>query len=139
MKCKGWLYQSWRKFNFVIFFSSCLIFHIIFWDRLVFWDNYWFYNNITMVCKIYDFFWLKMLKIRLSPFKNFLFICFIESPSKMMKNAFYFILKVLFVLKIFKFLSWLFGDVEKIAFKIHDFTTWLRNNCNKHIAQYLVK
>ena len=32
-------------------------------------------------------------------------ICFNERPSKMMKNAFYFILKALFVLKIFKFLS----------------------------------
>ena len=30
-----------------------------------------------------------------------------------MKNAFYFTLKTLFVLKIFKFLSWLFGHVEK--------------------------
>ena len=28
-----------------------------------------------------------------------------ESPLKMMENAFYFILKALFVLKIFKFLS----------------------------------
>ena len=30
-----------------------------------------------------------------------------------MKNAFYYILKALFVLKIFNFLSWLFGHVEK--------------------------
>ena len=33
----------------------------------------------------------------------------------MMKNAFYFTLKALFVLKIFKFLSPLFGPVEKTA------------------------
>ena len=33
----------------------------------------------------------------------------------MMKNSFYFILKVFFVLKIFKFLSWLFGHIEKLA------------------------
>ena len=39
------------------------------------------------------------------PKKNIFFICFNDSPSKMMKNAFYFILKALFVLKIFKFLS----------------------------------
>ena len=38
------------------------------------------------------------------PKKN-CFIYFIESPLKMMKNAFYFILKAFFVLKIFKFLS----------------------------------
>ena len=37
--------------------------------------------------------------------KKFLFIYFNESPLKMMKNAFYFILRALFVLKIFKFLS----------------------------------
>ena len=36
--------------------------------------------------------------------KKFLFICLNESPLKLMKNAFYFILKALFVLKIFKFL-----------------------------------
>ena len=36
----------------------------------------------------------------------------IESPLKMMKNAFCFISKALFVLKIFKFLSSLFGHVE---------------------------
>ena len=34
-------------------------------------------------------------------------------PLKMMKYAFYFILKALFVLKIFKFLSSLFGHLEK--------------------------
>ena len=32
-------------------------------------------------------------------------ICFNDSPSKMMKDAFYFILKALLVLKVFKFLS----------------------------------
>ena len=37
------------------------------------------------------------------------FICFIESLIKMMENA-YFIL-----IKIFKFLSWLFGHAEKTA------------------------
>ena len=32
-----------------------------------------------------------------------------ESPLKLMKNAFYFTIKALFVFKIFKFLSWVFG------------------------------
>ena len=45
--------------------------------------------------------------------KKFLFICFDEGPLKMMKNAFYFILNALFVLKIFKFLSWHFGHAEE--------------------------
>ena len=39
----------------------------------------------------------------------------IESPLKMMKNAFYFILKAFLVLKIFKFLSQLFSHVGKTA------------------------
>ena len=38
-----------------------------------------------------------------------------ESPWILMKNAFYFILKASSVLKIFKFLSWLFGHVEKMV------------------------
>ena len=48
-------------------------------------------------------------------FQKNCFIWFNESPSKMMKNAFYFILKALFVYKIFKFLSSLFGHCEKTA------------------------
>ena len=36
-------------------------------------------------------------------------------PFKNDKNAFYLILKALFVLKIFEFLSWLFGHIEKTA------------------------
>ena len=31
-----------------------------------------------------------------------------------MKNAFYFTLKAIFVLKVFEFLSWLFAHVEKV-------------------------
>ena len=57
-------------------------------------------------------------KVGLSPSKNILFYFFNESSLKMMKNAFYFILKALFVLKIFKFLSWHLGHVEKTAYII---------------------
>ena len=38
-----------------------------------------------------------------------------ESPLKMMKYAFYFDLKALFVLKIFKFLPSIFSHAEKIT------------------------
>ena len=58
-----------------------------------------------------------MFKIGLSASKKGFLICFNDSPSKMMKNAFYFILKAAFVPKIFKSLSWIFGYLEK--------TTWL--------------
>ena len=62
----------------------------------------------------------------------------------MMEKAFYFTLKALFVIKIFKFLSSHFGHVEKwldwrgkVNFKTYDVTTWLTNICNKQTAQYL--
>ena len=35
------------------------------------------------------------------------------SPLKMMKNVIYLTLKIIFVLKIFKFLSWIFCRVEE--------------------------
>ena len=64
-------------------------------------------------------------------------------PLKMMKNAFYFTSNALFNVKIFKFLSWLFGHVAKrldkkdeINFKFYDVAAWLTNNCNTRIAQY---
>ena len=57
------------------------------------------------------------------------FICFNESPLKLIKNAFYFMLKAVFVLKIISFLSSLFGYVEKrldkkvkVNFKMYDVT-----------------
>ena len=47
----------------------------------------------------------QIIKVGLSPSEKHCVIYLIESPLKMIKNAFYFKLKVLFVLKIFKFLS----------------------------------
>ena len=58
---------------------------------------------------------LYIFKVGLSSFKKNVVICLIENLLKMMKNAFYFISKALFVLKIFKLLSRLFGHVGKTA------------------------
>ena len=63
----------------------------------------------------------------------------------MAKNGFYFILKAFSIFKIFKYLSWLFGHVENTAwlegyknnFEIDGVTSWLTNNYNTHISQYL--
>ena len=63
---------------------------------------HWMYNGCSF-------------KVGLSPSKKNCVVYFIESPLKMMKNTFYFILKALFILKIFKFLLSLFGHVEKTA------------------------
>ena len=56
-----------------------------------------------------------------------------------MKNTSYFTVKALFVLKIFKFLSSIFGQVEKqldqedmVNFKIYGVKAWETNNGNIH-------
>ena len=82
-----------------------------------------------------------MFKVALSSLRQFLAI---ESSLKMMKNAFYFTSEALFVLKIFTFLSWLFGRIrnlirKKVNLKCYDFTSWLASNCDTHIAQYFKK
>ena len=76
-------------------------------------------------------------------FQKNIFAFFIESPLEMMKNTFYFMLKVLFVLEIFSFLSRFFGFVEKrldnamVDFKIFDGIDCTTNNYNTYLAQYL--
>ena len=59
----------------------------------------------------------------------------------MMKNAFYFTSKALFVPDIFKFLSRLFVHIakqldqkDKVNPEYFDVTAWLIDNCNTHIA-----
>ena len=69
-----------------------------------------------------------------------------KSPLKIMKNAPYFTLKALLVLKIIKCLSWLFGHAknrldqkDKVNFKIYEDANWIVDNYNTHIVQYLKK
>ena len=85
------------------------------------------------------------VKVGLSLSEKFAFIYFNESPLKMMKNAFYCMLKVLFVLDIFTFLSWYFGYIEKglhekaiVSFKLYGVTEWITihmlfSTCIKHL------
>ena len=63
----------------------------------------------------------------------------VECSLKMMKNAFYFTPKALFILKIFEFLLWVLCHVtkqfdlkDKVNLKFSDVTAWLENNCNTH-------
>ena len=58
---------------------------------------------------------LHRVKAGLSPSTENYFYLLHWKPLKKMKNAFYFILKAIFVLEILTFLSWLFGHVEKTA------------------------
>ena len=69
-----------------------------------------------------------------------------ESALKMMKKDLCFTSKAIFVLKIFRFLSWLFGHIpeqldkkDKVNFKFYDATVWFTSNRNTHIAQYFEK
>ena len=63
-----------------------------------------------------------------------------------MKNAFYFTLKALFVLKLFNFFfdflfmhkNGLIGKIRLIS-NIYEVATWLTKKCNTHLTQYLKK
>ena len=105
--------------------------------------------NIFMISLTYIVLYKKTTKFKfrnsylqgpLSGLRQFLTI---ESPLKMMKNTFYFMLKVLFVLEISTFLSWIFGYVEKrldkkvmVNFKIYDVTNWTTYNHNTHSTNF---
>ena len=96
------------------------------WSSL--WCNYW-----------------KSLKSDTHLTKKTWFICFNLRSLKVMKNAFYFILKSLLIIKMFQFLCWFFGHVkhwfdwkDKFNFKIFDVTAWLIKNYITHV-QYLTK
>ena len=84
---------------------------------------------------------LKYLKSDSHLPKNTFFICFNDSPSKIMINTFHFILTTISVIKIFKLLSWVFWNIgkrlnyeDKVNFEIYGVTDWLTNNYNTHIA-----
>ena len=62
----------------------------------------------------------------------------------MIKNAFYFILKSLFLFKMFRICPDFFGHVRKwldkkakVNFQIYDVATWEKSNYNTYIAQHL--
>ena len=58
-----------------------------------------------------------MFKIGFIASNKIVFINFNQSPLKLMKNTFYFMLITLFVLEIFAFLSCYFGYVGKLIDK----------------------
>ena len=66
---------------------------------------------ILLILTFYTILCLEQIMVKVvllpSPSKKTYFTAYNESPLKVMKNAFYFILKVLFVFKIFKIFSWI--------------------------------
>ena len=113
-------------------------------ENRVFFSKFFFWKSCSkQKLEIFIFINILCLKAHSQVWDNFLAT---ERPLKIMKNAFYFTSKALFVLKLFKFLPSLFGHVakrldkkDKVNFKFYDVTGWLRNNCNTHNAQYLEK
>ena len=83
----------------------------------------------------------EIIKVGLSPFKNFAFIYVNGSPLKIMKNSFYFTFKALFVQEIFTFLSRVFGYIEKESAKLRPlranvstFLAYLRDHVPEYFA-----
>ena len=92
-------------FTFLLFFRSFFLFFC--WINPAFSSVAFHKQTSHLQSKLSDWVLFEMLhcpqhvKVGLSPSKKICVICLIESPLKMMKNAFYFILKALFVLKLF--------------------------------------
>ena len=78
-----------------------------------------------IITLLYTIILSSLFKVGLSPSKITYFICFNKSSLKLIKNAFYFISKTLFVFKIFKFFDTTFwscrknGLIRNVNFKIY--------------------
>ena len=83
----------------------------MFWIHVFNWKTWWvlfwyFLSQMSLV---------RFFKVGTSPSKKKIIYLLQWKPFKMMKRAFYVILKAPFVLKIFNFLSRCFGHAEKMA------------------------
>ena len=96
-------------FFLLILFCCCCCFFYFKWYYLKI-LNFPVYINVNLLP--YVLLW--MLKLDPHLLKN-CFICFNESPSKITRNTFYFVLKASFILNVIEFLSLLFGRVGKTA------------------------
>ena len=68
-------------------------------------------------------------KVGISTSKKIIFLYFNESPLKMMKNAFYFMLKTFSVLEMFTIFCYVEKRLDKkviVNFKIYDVTDWAK-------------
>ena len=97
-----------------------------FWSyKLWLWLQYWifWYFDVAMLLSLSTVsdesfisatYLFRKVNVRLFKKKKIVLLCFDESSLKLKKNTFYYILKAIFVLKIFIVLSHLFGHTEKI-------------------------
>ena len=89
--------SSLHKFHY---WPSC---NLIIFNTVFIWWILCFITFVRVDFNSWTHLFISILKLD-SHLPNQFFLCFNESPLKLVKNAFYFILKALFVLKIFRFL-----------------------------------
>ena len=82
------------------------------WDVIFEWPLKVFYNPTKLTISIIS---IADFKMTLPPSKKVGFICFNRRPLKMMKNAFYFMSKALFLLRYLNFCTKFFGHVGKMT------------------------
>ena len=89
---------------------------------------------------------LRSFKVGPTPSIKVGFICFNETSLKMVRNAFYFTLKVLSFFRFSIFFPDVFGHAGKrldkkdqVNFKTYDVTNWEADNNETHITRYLKK
>ena len=122
------LWNYWEKIleeksvNLVCKYSFSLSSFVLIWILLIFCmehalsiDVFLKSSSTCLKCFLKVHWWF--VKVGLSPSKKDCVVCLIESPLRMTKNVFYFVLKAFFVLKIFTFLSRRFAYIGK--------TVWL--------------
>ena len=134
-----------RKFCIIFSISFSMNFAVVYigqctkvWIKRFGFICFFFISRLVAICSIFILnseYWFQItdsfrfVKVGIPPSKKN-FISFNETPLKLVKNAFYFILKDISVVKIFKFLSWLFGHVEKAAWLKEKGILKLMTSCN---------
>ena len=108
-KVPKWRSRTWYLLHFLFYFLFLML-HFFRYKWNVLKKLKSFLKACFFVTPVLQVVSIKWEKSRLSGLRQFIAT---ESPLKMVKNAFYFTLKVFFILKIFKFLYWLFGHAEK--------------------------
>ena len=113
-KISSYISTFWHCFESFFFFKTQNSYT---WRRFCM-INFWLVglsNSKTLLQFMIFKFIFQEFKVGISPSKKICVICSIESPLKLMKNVFNFILNAFFVLKMFRLLSRLFGHAEKTA------------------------
>ena len=93
------------KYIIYIVYICLYIIYNIYIYRSIYIYIYLYISYILYIQEFINIHFVEVLKSDSHLPNKIIFICFNESPLKMIKNAFYLIIKALFVLKIFKCLS----------------------------------